>query len=100
MVLMIVAEETEVTADKIVSRCSNSEVVDARWICVKLLSAYGYYSSRIAELLHITPRYVQYIITDFEDRLSVGEIMRINYEHSAKRLRSAYERTCTQGYGN
>ncbi|MCM1295846.1 MAG: helix-turn-helix domain-containing protein [Muribaculaceae bacterium] len=86
-VLEIVAHETDIPAGRIMSRCSDMETVDARWICVKLLKTRGYYPSRIAELMHITPRYVQYILSDFEDRLSVSGMIRINYEHCAKRLR-------------
>lgn len=79
-VLDIVASETEVSASKIASKCSEAEVVDARWICVKLLSEQGFYPSKIAELMKISPRYVQYILTDFEDRIAISKIMRINYE--------------------
>lgn len=90
-VLEIVSDETELSADRIMSRCGETEVVDARWICVKILSKYGYYTSKIADLMKITPRYVQYILTDFEDRISLSEIMRINYERTLKRIRSLSE---------
>lgn len=90
-VLESVSEETEIAPEKILSRCSESEVVDARWICVKLLSRQGIYTMKIAELMGITPRYVQYILTDFEDRLAVCEMMRINYEYCEKRVRTAGE---------
>lgn len=89
--LEIVSFETDIPAERIMSRHSDMETVDARWICVKLLKSYGYYPSRIAEMMRITPRYVQYILSDFEDRLSVSDMMRINYEHCAKRLRSGSE---------
>lgn len=90
-VLEIISFETDIPAERIMSRRSDMETVDARWICVKLLNRLGYYPSRIAELMRITPRYVQYILSDFEDRLSVSDMMRINYEHCAKRLRSGSE---------
>lgn len=90
-VLEIVSYETEIPVDRIMSRRSDLETVDARWICVKLLNRFGYYPSRIADMMKITARYVQYILSDFEDRLSVSEMMRINYEHCAKRLRNSSE---------
>lgn len=95
-VVEIVAYETDIPSERIMSRRSDMETVDARWICVKLLNILGYYPSRIAELMHITPRYVQYILSDFEDRLSVCGMMRINYEHCAKRLRSGSETDISQ----
>lgn len=91
-VLEVVTSETDVAVSKIMSRCSEAEVVDARWICVKILSEQGYYPSRIAELMGITPRYVQYILTDFEDRICINHIMRSNYERVRKRLRKGLEK--------
>lgn len=92
-VLEAVAHETDIPAESIMSRCSEAEVVDARWICAKLLSEHGYYSSRIGELLYITPRYVQYILTDFEDRLMFNRLMRTNYERVRNRLGNISELT-------
>lgn len=86
-VLELVSSETDVAVSKIMSRCSEAEVVDARWICVKLLSDKGYYPVRIADMMKITPRYVQYILTDFEDRILVCQWMRNNYESLVNKLR-------------
>lgn len=91
--LNAVSEETDVTAQKIVSKCSEMEVVDARWIAAKLLREEGFYPSRIAELMGVTPRYVQYILTDFGDRVAVSPMMRKNYERARKRLRMLTEGT-------
>ena len=82
----VVSKETDIPVVDIMSRCSLAEVVDAMWICVKLLSLHGYYSSRIAELMRITPRYVQYILTDFDDRILFNRLMRTNYEKVRKIL--------------
>lgn len=87
-ILEVVASETDVAASKIASKCSEAEVVDARWICVKLLSEQGYYPSRIADLMGITPRYVQYILTDFEDRMEMCRFKRNSYERAKNKLRS------------
>lgn len=87
-VLEAVSFETDVPVSKIMSRCSDAETVDARWICVKILSDNGYYPAKIADLMGITPRYVQYILTDFEDRIALNRIMRNNYETVAKSLRT------------
>lgn len=92
-VLEAVSCETEVSIPDILLRCSKAEVVDARWICVKCLSEYGYYPSRISEMMGLTPRYVQYIITDFENRISLNKLMRTNYERIKSILRISAEIT-------
>lgn len=90
-VLEIVSFEMDVPEFKIISKCSEAEVVDARWICVKLLSQCGYYTSKIAELMRITPRYVQYMLTDFEDRIAMSRYMRNNYERVVNKFRNNHE---------
>lgn len=92
-ILEAVSQETDILVADIMSRCSITEVVDARWICVRLLREHGYYSSRIGELMSITPRYVQYILTDFEDRILFNNLMRTNYERARKRLGNTGETT-------
>lgn len=59
-VLAAVVAESDVSAGRIMGGRSDTETVDARWICVRLLREEGFYASRIAELLGVTPRYVQY----------------------------------------
>ncbi len=86
-VLEVVSAEADVPVSKIMSRCSEAETVDARWLCVKLLNDEGYYPGRIAELMSITPRYVQYILTEFDDRIFLNKVMRINYANAAKKMR-------------
>lgn len=88
-----VAEATEVPSGAIMSRCSSAEVVDARWLAVALLHGCGMYPMRIAAAMGITPRYVQYIITDFEDRMALSRPLRTNYEKIAKKLRNDLETT-------
>lgn len=92
-ILEAVSNETEVGVSRIMSRFSDAETVDARWMCVKLLREHGYYPARISSLMGITPRYVQYILTDFEDRVAISRIMRNNYERAAKKLRNRSEPT-------
>lgn len=92
-VLEIVSYETDVEITQIMSRRSDAETVDARWICVRLLRELGYYPSKIAEMMRISPRYAQYIITDFDDRILLNTLMRRNYETARKRLRNNPEET-------
>lgn len=92
-ILSVVSNETDVSEGRIMSSCGDMETVDARWICVKLLRESGLYTSRIAELMRISPRYVQYILTDFEDRVTYSKIMRKDYENAKKHLRITGEQT-------
>ncbi len=92
-ILDAVEQETEVPCGTILSRCSLAEVVDARWIAVMLFHRLGVYPMRIAELMGITPRYAQYIITDFKDRCACNSTLRKIYEKTAKKLGTKYEIT-------
>lgn len=92
-VVSVVADVTEIPCETIMSRCSRAEVVDARWIAVYILHSYGAYTMKISEHMGVTPRYVQYIITDFGDRIAMSRPMRNNYEKIANKLRKDLEIT-------
>lgn len=68
-VLNIVASMTELTAEQILHGKKTDDVVDARWIVVRMLSEHGYHTFNIAMLMHMTQRNVTYILTAFQDRL-------------------------------
>lgn len=91
--LAAVSEETELPMETVLSRCGRAEVVDARWLAVYLMSRCGLYTMRIAEEMGVTPRYVQYILTDFEDRTAISRPLRNKYERTAKKLRNDLEIT-------
>ncbi len=85
-VLSAVSEETEIDIKTILSQERRREIVDARHIAINLLHKSGIYQSVIAEIFRITPRNIQYIITDFESRLLCSPPMRNDYERIKKRL--------------
>lgn len=85
-VLSAVSEETEITPGEILSQSKRREVVDARHIAIYLLAKFGVYQSNIAEAFRITPRNIQYIISDFDTRLLFSPPMKSDYERIAKRL--------------
>lgn len=68
-VLNIVASLTQLTADQILYGKKTDEVVDARWIIVRVLSEHGYHTAKISMLLKMTQRNVTHILTSFQDRL-------------------------------
>ena len=85
----IVLELTEVTEDDLQSRRRTAEVVDARWLIVRLVRDAGYYPSQIAKEMGLSTRWIQAIISTFYTRLQYGEpSLRINYELATRRLRS------------
>lgn len=65
----IVAELSDLSAENILHGRKTDEVVDARWIIVRILIEQGYHTSKIAMLLHMTQRNVTYISNVFQDRL-------------------------------
>lgn len=88
-VIKVVTELTEVTEYDLRSRKRTAEVVDARWLIVRLVRDAGYYPSQIARELGLTTRWVQFIVSYFDTRLQYGEpSLRINYELATKVLGS------------
>ena len=68
-VLAVVAELCELSSEDILYGRKTDEVVDARWIIVKILHEQGYHTSKIAMLLQMTQRNVTHIVNVFQDRL-------------------------------
>lgn len=97
LTLNAVSDDMDIPCDVILSKCGRTEVVDARHITVVLLNRAGLYTMKIASLMKITPRYVQYILTDFEDRMACSRPLRNNYERIANKLRKDLEITALGG---
>lgn len=84
--LRIVSRETEISTNDIISCKKETEVVDARYLLVRLLFENGFYPSQIASHIHKTNRSINYILSNFSDRLRTGKILRIQYENIKKTL--------------
>lgn len=67
-ILECVANETELNAEKIVSRDKTYEVVDARYLLIYFLVHRGFYIKYIAEQTHLTSQGVRQILRNFESR--------------------------------
>ena len=65
----IVAELSDLSAENILHGRKTDEVVDARWVIVKILYEQGYHTSKIAMSLNMTQRNVTKIVNVFQDRL-------------------------------
>lgn len=72
-VMSVVSDLTELTEEEILNAPRSREIVDARWLAVKLMKDVGLYPAQIAEKMSMTPRTVQYILSNFNDRLRFGD---------------------------
>ena len=80
-IINIVSKETEVSVDQILSSDKNMETVDARYLLVSLLFESGMYPSQIAAHIHKTKRAVNYMISNFHERIESGKMMRIYWDN-------------------
>lgn len=78
----LVAQETEIPA----SRILYTETVDARYLLVQLLVERGMYPSQIAPKIHKTKRAINYMISNFQERMEGGKMLRIYWENIRKAL--------------
>lgn len=83
-VMSVVSDLTDLSEEDILHGRRTMEVVDARWLCVRLMRDIGLYPYQIAEFMSMNVRNVQYIITNFDDRLRLGDAMLGMYLSLAK----------------
>lgn len=79
-VLDVVSDVTEIDKTIILSKSKASEVVDARYIAIEILTKSGVYKNKIASIFGCTMRNVQHIISNFDARIAYNKPMRNNYE--------------------
>ena len=79
------AEASDLRPCQILGKRRFPEVIDARWIAVKLLKEEGFYKSRIAELMGMSNRNINYILFLLETRLSEGDKSLNNILEKAKK---------------
>lgn len=84
-VMSVVTDLTDLTDDDILNGRRTMEVVDARWLCVRLMKDIGLYPYQIAEMMSMSVRSVQYIINNFDDRMKFGDAMLKIYLSMAKK---------------
>lgn len=83
-VMSVVTDLTDLSENQILNGKRTMEVVDARWLCVRLMRDIGLYPFQIAELMAMTVRAVQYILNNFDDRMRFGDAMLNIYLQMAK----------------
>lgn len=91
-VLDVVAQLSELSAEVILYGRKTDEVVDARWIIVKILHEQGYHTAKIALLLNMTQRNVTHILTIFQDRLDgYDSLFKATYQKARIMAGNLYE---------
>ena len=85
-ILEIVSQETEISVERILSSDKDTETVDARYLLVNILSEMGFYPVQTSIHLHKTKRTINYIISNFQERLDSGKMRRIYLENVKKQL--------------
>lgn len=84
-VMSVVTDLTDLTEDDILNGRRTMEVIDARWLCVRLMKDIGLYPYQIAEVMSMSVRTVQYILNNFDDRMKFGDAMLKIYLIMAKK---------------
>lgn len=91
-VMSVVTDLTDLTEDIILNGRRTMEVIDARWLCVRLMKDIGLYPFQIAEKMSMSVRTVQYILNNFDDRMKFGDAMlKIYLQMAKKRLENINE---------
>lgn len=89
-ILEIVARETEIEAEMILSSsCRQREVVDARYMLVNALQRHGFYNNSIAAMMNLSLRSVEIMTERFQDRQKRGGIMfKLAFSKILKQIRN------------
>lgn len=91
-VMSVVADLTDLSENDILTGRRTMEVVDARWLCVRLMKDIGMYPFQIAGFMAMNVRTVQYILMNFDDRMKFGDAMlRIYLQMARERLENLNE---------
>ena len=97
-IIKAVADAADLAPCQILCRRRFPETIDARWVTVKLLREEGLYSSKIADIMGMSARNVNYILFSVETRLSMGDKALGNIlERARKHLRNSAEITTKNG---
>lgn len=86
--LSVVAAETEIPEECILSRCKRREVVDARYMLVRSLLDAGLYKKEIARLARLTGRAIEVISSKFDERRAQsGRMFDVMYQRISSSVR-------------
>lgn len=90
IIINAVADAMDMRPCEITCRRRYQETIDARWMVVRLLTERGYYPTRIAEWMRMTPRNVNIILAAVNERISSDDNFRRNLETARKQLRNSF----------
>lgn len=91
-ILETVANETELTKERILSHDRTTEIVDARYILIYILRRKGFYIGEIAHAIKFSRRAVEKIISQFETRrIQSGRMFEITLKRITNKVRTTVE---------
>ena len=85
-VITLVAEDTDMPKEAILSKSRTAEVVGARHLAIKLLHSKDIYPSRISAIFGMSPRSVRHVITAFDARAQANKSLGYNLARIRKQL--------------
>ena len=81
-----VSNITEIPVEQLLFYDKSAEIVDARFILVKILSEKGFYVGEIASYMKRTKPSIHYILSNFDGRIRFCRIMEMNVDYIRKAL--------------
>ena len=88
-IVRVVAEETEIPRERILSKSKNAELVDARYLLVHFLWRRGFHVPVISDLMNYSRRPVEKMISQFDlRRRQSGRMFETLLVRIASKLRS------------
>ena len=89
----IVADLSDLPAETILHGRKTDEVVDARWIIVRIMYEHGYHTAVTAMLLKMTQRNVTHILNVFQNRLDqCDSLFKAIYQRARIEARNLWEK--------
>lgn len=86
VVLRAVAEDTDITEAEMLATTSRRDIVDARQMATYILLSKGFTTERVAERMHISRRYAQYIAATFPQKAKYDRFLRKSFDRVCKSL--------------
>ena len=78
-IIVLVAQETELSTSVILSKSRRPEIFDARYIAVAIMLKKGIRVNRVAEFMSMTERSIYHVSERFDERKTYGDPMIDHY---------------------
>lgn len=85
-IVQLISTALSIPSEIILSDSKHCEIIDARYILVKVLHRHGFYPTQIAQLLKQSPANIRHIINLYDTRLSTNKQFSYNVQTVYKAL--------------